>query len=84
MILKLKENEAQQLIEKTYTERCVRIGLENSDDTELVKGYNQNIADARACKTLTELMTMIQNDGDFDEDFEGLFNLMIESLITGG
>ena len=77
----LTQDVTHHLIEKAYIERCKKITEENSANTELVNGYNQNIANVKKCKTLTELMKAIQTDGDFDEDVKGLHNFIFESLI---
>lgn len=79
---KLSDEKACALLKKEYIERCKRISEENSSDKQIVSYYENNIKEVQKCRSFNDVLSFIQEDGDFNEDLEGVFDLLRASLIT--
>ena len=79
--MKLTHEQARKALLKTYTERCYRIANEQVRDNKLFQAYANNISAATSCMTFEDLLRTIQTDGDFDDDPEGLVELLQQSFI---
>ena len=83
MTTKLTDKESHTLLLQEYIRRCKRISEENSSDEQIVSFYENNIKEVLKCKSYNDVLSFIQEDGDFNEDPEGLMELLQEAFIEG-